>query len=335
MSQKTTDRARGRVARVIQSQSSSGICLGTHVRPDGDALGSLLGLGLALEGAGNRVAMLCADPVPENYRFLPGSDRVCVDPPRWTAQLGIVLDCDGISRLGPLERLFAGLPHLVDIDHHGTGRSFGEERLTDSTAGATSEIVYGLLRDLGLAIDPRIATCLYAGILSDTGRFCYGNTKADSLRIAADLVRSGADPHFIARRIYEERSIPATHLLGRALSRLSADLDSQIVSSILARQDFTETGAAHSDTEGIIDHLRAIGGPRVALLFVEVENGEVRVSLRSDGSVDVSEIALGFGGGGHAMAAGCTVRGSAEGVREKILAAVRAALPETSPPHAG
>jgi phosphoesterase RecJ-like protein len=310
-------RATDRVIRLIRS--SEHLYLGTHIRPDGDALGSLLGLMLALEDQGKRVAALCADPVPDNYRFLPGAHRISSQPPAWPAQLGIVLDCDGLSRLGPLEPAFAALPHLVDIDHHHTDHAFGEDRLVDSRAGATAEIVSRLLKGMAIQLTPPVASCLYAALLTDTGRFCFGNTTAHSLHIAAEMVEAGADPHQIARRVYEERSMEATHLLGLALSRLSSDLDGQVVSVMLTREDFARTGAAPGDTEGIIDHLRAIGGPRVALLLVEPQNSSVRVSLRSDGTVDVSEIALCFGGGGHMMAAGCTVTGAAEQVRRRVL----------------
>lgn len=295
-------------------------------------MGSVLGLALALEGQGKRVARLCADPAPENYRFLPGGDRLSLHPPEWPAEIGIVVDCDGLARVGPLKPAFSALAHLIDIDHHATEQAFGEVRLVDSKAAAAAEIIYGLLGSLGVGLDAEMATCFYAAILTDTGRFCYGNTTAESLRIASELVAAGADPHHIARHIYAERSVAATHLLGVALARLSPNHHPEIVSSMLTRRDFAETGAAPGDTEGIIDHLRAIGGRRVALLFVELDDGGVRVSLRSDGSVDVSKIAVGFGGGGHAMAAGCTVpagarpTGGAEQAREKVLAAVRRAL---------
>ena len=311
-------------------QSSRDIWVGTHIRPDGDALGSLLGLSVALEKAGHRVARLCADPVPDTYRFLPGADRVLSEPPDWKAEVGIVVDCDGLSRLGHLEQPFGELAHLIDIDHHSTDHAFGEERLVDSGAGAAGEIVYDLLRDLGVSPDSEVGACLYTAVLTDTGRFCYANTTAKSLRVAAEMVAAGAAPHGIARRIYEERSMEATHLLGVALSRLSSDLEGRVVSSVLTQGDFRETGAAAADTEGIIDHLRAIGGPRVALLLVEPNHDAVRVSLRSDGSVDVSDIALGFGGGGHMMAAGCTVPGTAESVRGRVLEVVRKALDRPS-----
>jgi phosphoesterase RecJ-like protein len=312
------------VARLLQRNRD--VYIGTHVRPDGDALGTLLGLALALEKQGSRVARLCVDPVPDNYRFLPGARGVSAHPPDWPAQVGIAVDCDGASRLGDLEPVLTAIPHVVDIDHHATDQAFGEERLIDSHAGATAEIVYELLAVMGVKPDPKVATCLLTAIVTDTGRFCYGNTTSRSLRIAGDLIEAGADPHRISRKVYEERSVAAMHLLGRALSRLSQDIDSQVVSSMLTSRDSEETGASPGDTEGIIDHLRAIGGPSVALLVVEREDGQARVSLRSDGTVDVSEIALGFGGGGHMMAAGCTVAATGEQAKAAVLKAIRAAL---------
>jgi phosphoesterase RecJ-like protein len=332
MSKRIPARARKRAAQLIQS--SRDVFVGTHVRPDGDALGSLLAVALAVEAMGGRAARLCADPVPLQYQFLPTAELISAQPPAWTPQLGIVVDCDGLARVGSLEPAFAGLPHLVDIDHHGSGPPFGEVRLLDPTAGASGEIVWDLLRSLKVQPDARIATCLYAAILTDTGRFGYGNTTSTSLRIAARLVGAGADPHQIARKIYEERSLAGSHLLGVALSRLQSELDAEVVSAALMRADFDETGAARADTEGIIDHLRAIGGPRLAVLFVEVENDRVRVSLRSDGSVDVSEIALNFGGGGHTMAAGCTVQGTVEEARDRVLKAALVALGAQSSPDA-
>jgi phosphoesterase RecJ-like protein len=294
----------------------------------------MLGLALALEKMGIRVARLCVDPAPAAYSFLPGAEEIGGEPPPWSAQLGMVVDCDGLSRVGALEPVFASLPRLIDIDHHATDRVFGEVQITDVTAGACAELVFDLLHVLHVPLDEEIATCLYTGVLTDTGRFTYGNTTPTSLSIAAELVRAGAKPNFIARKVYAERSIAATHLLGIALSRLLAHFGGQVVSATLTRADFTSTGAASTDTEGIIDHLRAIGGPRVAVLFVQAENGEVRVSLRSDGTIDASSVALALGGGGHAMAAGCTCQGSLDGVRDRVFAELEKWLVTAGSPDA-
>ncbi len=288
-------------------RSSPRIYLGTHLRPDGDALGSLLGLALALEASGLQVARLCMHPCPENYCFLPGAERLASQAPDWPADLGIAVDCDGLKRLGSVEEAFAALPHLVDIDHHATEQSFGDVRVIDPTAAATAEIVYELILQLGVPITPDIATCLYAGVLTDTGRFSFSNTTPRSFAVAAELVAHGANPAQIADRIYFQRSYASARLLGIALSRLRLDRDGQIISSVLHAADFTETGALQADTEGIIDRIRMVGGPLVAAFFTQTEDGETRVSLRSNGRPDVSRVALKFGGGGHAPAAGCTL----------------------------
>ncbi len=311
-------------------RAAKSVLISTHIRPDGDALGSMLGLALALERLGLRVARLSVDPTPDYYAFLPGADLIASTPPEWTADLGIVVDCDGLSRVNSLEPAFAALPHLIDIDHHATDRVFGEVQIIDSTAGACSELVYELLLSLDLPIDQPIATCLYTGILTDTGRFSYGNTTPRSLGIAAELVRAGAEPYVIARKVYAEHSIAAMRLLGVALSRITPHLDGRAVSSTIVRDDFDATDAVPADTEGIIDHLRGIGGPHVALLFVQLDNGEVRVSLRSDGAIDVSLVALALGGGGHAMAAGSTCPGTVGEVRARVLGEIEKRLPALS-----
>ena len=324
MSNRNLTAARNQAVELIRTVQSA--YLVTHVRADGDALGCLLALALALEARGCQVARLCADPVSANYQFLPTADRVTATPPDWPPQVGFAVDCDGLARAGSLEPVFANLPTLVDIDHHATDQAFGDIRVVDPTAAATGEIVYDLLRRAGMRVDSDIATCLYAAILTDTGRFGYTNTTARSLTVGSRLVRAGADPHLITRKIYEERSIAATHLLGVALSRLSADCGDEVVTSTLTLADFAQADAAAADTEGIIDHLRAIGGTRVALLFVETEDGQVRVSLRSDGTLDVGRIALSLGGGGHVAAAGCNISGAAESARAAVLDAVKRSL---------
>jgi phosphoesterase RecJ-like protein len=307
-------------------RSSSSVWLGTHIRPDGDALGAMLGLALALEAQGRRVARLCAHPAPDYYAFLPGAALVAPAPPEWRADLGLVIDCDGLSRLGPLEPAFAALPHLVDIDHHAGRNAFGEAQLVDPEAAATSELIYELLRAMGAAITSDVATCLYAGILDDTGQFSHPNTTAAVLRVAADLVDLGANPSAITRRLYLERTVASVRLLGRALAGATLHHDGQMVSSTISLRDLVETDATPADTEGIIDRLRTIAGPRVAVLLTELEDGQVRVSLRSDGIPNVNRIAAGFGGGGHLAAAGCTLDGPLEEVRQKVISAVQAAL---------
>jgi phosphoesterase RecJ-like protein len=308
-------------------QKSSSIYLGAHIRPDGDAIGSVLGLALALEAEGHRVARLCAYPVQESYRFLSGVELFRSSPPDWTAGLGIVIDCDGISRLGELEPVFSALPHLIDIDHHSGNNAFGEVRLVDPTAAAAALITYRLLEAAGFPITPAIATCFYTSLLDDTGRFAHPNTTADALSVAAELVTRGAEPAPISKKLFFEQSVNALRLLGRALSGITLHHDGQVVTSIIHLSDIAAVDAQPSDTEGVIDYLRSIRGPQVAALFTELEGGQVRVSLRSDGLPQVNRIAALFGGGGHPGAAGCTIAGRPEAARDQALAVVYQALP--------
>lgn len=299
----------------------------THVNPDGDALGSLLALALGLESAGLRAFPVSADPVPDIYRFLPGADRIRDHLPPQPPMLAISVDADGLARVGrfaaELERVCA----LVDMDHHATDKAFGDLHWVDPGAAATGEMVYRLLRALPVALTPDIATCLYTAILTDTGRFCYSNTTPRALRIGAQLVRAGADLPLIYREVYESKSFPASKLLGLALGRLRRADDVRVAFSELTPEDFRAAGADLEETEGIVDHLRAVREAWAAALFVELPEGAIRVSMRSRGAVDVGEVALRFGGGGHLNAAGCTLPGPMPEAQKRLLRALLEALP--------
>jgi phosphoesterase RecJ-like protein len=299
----------------------------THVNPDGDALGSMLGLALGLERAGLRAFPLCADPVPAAYRFLPGAERVAAEPPPRPATLAIAVDVDGLDRIGGLAPKLEPTCTIVDIDHHATEKAFGHLRWVDPTAAATGEMVYRLLVGLGVPLDDDIATCLYTAIITDTGRFCYANTSPRALRIAARLVRAGASPVRVYREVYESKPFSASRLLGIALGRMSQADDARVVFSTLTPDDFRRAGSTPDETEGIIDHLRAVRAAQVAVLFTGLPDGAVKVSLRSQGATDVGEVALHLGGGGHVNAAGCTMPGPLAAARRRVLQAVREVLP--------
>ena len=294
----------------------------THVNPDGDALGSMLGLALGLEQSGLRVLRLCADPVPASYRFLPGAERVTAELPALPTMLAIAVDADGLGRVGKFAPELERVCTIIDIDHHATEKAFGDLRWVDPGAAATGEMVFRLLAAMGAPVTPDIATCLYTAILTDTGRFCYSNTTPRALRIAADLVRAGARPVDIYRGIYENKSFSASKLLGLALGRMRQVADGRIVFSTLAQEDFRSAGSTADETEGIIDHLRAVRAAQAAALFTELPDGSVKVSIRSQGATDVGEVALRFGGGGHVNAAGCTMPGPSEQAQERVLPAL-------------
>jgi phosphoesterase RecJ-like protein len=302
------------------------ILVATHLRPDGDALGSVLGLALGLEKLGKQVARLCEDAAPPNYRFLPLADRLSSHAPDWPEAPAVVVDADGLERTGGLAPTLARSPLLIDIDHHASQKAFGHLAWVEPAATATGELVYRLLRALMVPAEAEIATCLYCAILTDSGRFTFSNTRAAALHLAARLVRAGADPRAIAAQVYEEKSLAATRLLGRALSKASAELGGRAILVCLEPEDFQLTGALASETEGIIDHLRGITGAEVAVLLTVDGKGGVRASLRSRGRVDVSRIAAALGGGGHFAAAGCNLGRGLEPGRSRLLEKIEQAL---------
>ena len=298
----------------------------THVSPDGDALGSLLGLALGLEAIGIRTFPVCADPVPLTYRFLPAADRVSAELPAQPPMLAVAVDADGIARVGKFGPDLERACTVIDIDHHATEKAFGQVQWVDPRAAATGEMIFRLLDAMRVPLSPDIATCIYTAILTDTGRFCYSNTSPRALSISARLVRAGASPPHIYREVYESKSFSASRLLGLALGRLNQVAGGRVTFSTLTQEDFRSAGSTPDETEGIIDHLRAVRRAQAAALFVELPDGAIRVSLRSQGKTDVGDVALRFGGGGHVNAAGCTVSGPMREAQERILAALVGAV---------
>lgn len=308
---------------------ASSVLLACHVRPDADALGSLLALSLGLERLGKRALAVSPDGVPEIFRFLPHWERIRTEAPppeevatSWDVAIG--LDADGSDRLGPAEAAVLAARTVIDLDHHtGTDR-YGHIQVVDPTAAATGELVYALLAELGVPLTPDIACCLLAALLTDTGSFRFTNVTALTLRIAADLVEAGAHPAPIYEAVYGARAFEASRLLGRLLSSLDRTEDGRIVWGCLSAADFRETGARPDQTEGFAEQLRMVRGAEVAIFFREERSGEVRVSLRSRSRVNVALIAEAFDGGGHPAAAGCTLPGPmAEAVRRVVAVARR------------
>ena len=292
-------------AAIHQSRS---IVMACHVNPDGDALGSLLGLALALVPLGKELTCLSEDGVPDILRFLPGAERVQQTTNQAAFDLALVVDSGDLPRVGKtIQPIIGRAKRVVDIDHHVTAGAFGDIRVLDARAASTAEIVYALLRTLGTPITPEIATCLFTGIITDTGSFRFQNVTPNTLQVAAALLEAGAPPAFISEHVFENRTFAATRLLGHALSSLSQTPDGSIVWAHITAADFTEVGATDQDTEGIVSYVRGVRDTEVGILFREMAGGGIRVSLRSRDTVNVAEVAQTFGGGGHRMAAGCTV----------------------------
>jgi phosphoesterase RecJ-like protein len=297
-----------RVASEIRNRDR--FLLTAHEGPDGDALGSLLGMHHLLTQLGKDSVMFLAAkefPLPIEYRFLP-LEEVFHEAPADMADRAIVfLDCGNIDRM-PVDFLSEDGHFKINVDHHHDNTLFGDVNLVEVDASCTAEIVYELAILLGAEITPEIAAALYVGLVTDSGKFMYENTNARTHRIAADLIDAGVDVDETYRRLYEHVPIEKLRLLARALDGIQHHCDGRLVLAYIAAEDYEASGAGEEMTEGIIDHLRSVEGTDVAALVRDLgDRGRAarKVSLRSsDGSVDVSAIARVNGGGGHKRAAG-------------------------------
>jgi len=295
------------VARELRTRDR--FLLTAHEGPDGDALGSLLGMHSLLTQLGKDSVMFLAAkefPLPIEYRFLP-LEEVFHEPPADMADRTVVfLDCGNIDRM-PVDFLSTG-DRIINIDHHHDNTLFGDFNLVDVEASSTAEIVHGLAILLGAEITAEMASALYVGLVTDTGKFMYENTNANTHRIAAELIEAGVRVDETYRRLYEHVPIEKLKLIARALEGLRLHCDGHLVLAYISAADYEATGAGEELTEGIIDHLRSVEGAKVAgLIRDRGDRGRSarKVSLRSSGGeVDVSAIARGNGGGGHKRAAG-------------------------------
>jgi len=305
--------------------------LTTHENPDGDALGSLLGMHELLKQLGkDSVMFLGADefPLPWEYRKMP-LDEVQNEPPSdIDSRTVIFLDCGNIDRM-PVDFLQRDGVHIVNIDHHHDNTRFGTVNLVDAHASCTAEIVWEVAKELGAEVTPAIGDALYIGLVTDTGKFMYTNTSSRSHVMAAELMDSGVEAHAIYRQLYEELPFARLLLLSRALNGVQRFDGGVVTATFITRADFEETGAVETDAEGIVDHLRSVEGTKVALLVRELlsddRTGIRKVSLRAtDGTVDVSRIARGLGGGGHRQAAGA----SSDLPLDELVATIRRGIQE-------
>lgn len=292
----------------------------THVRPDGDALGSLLAMAFMLRRLGKQVDAYCQDPVPHLYAFLPGADTVLQGvPPNTHHDAAILVDCGDLLRVGPqLAEKIRKLPLLINIDHHVSSEAFGHACWIESSASSTCEMLFRLFGHLPATIDPEIATQLYTGMLTDTGSFRFSNTNKSVLEIAAKLVDAGAEPAHIAERVFDSALPQTLKLLARVLSTVSFHADNQLATAELSLGMFAETSTTPAESEGFINHLRSVEPVRMAMMFREEERGVIHVSTRSKGSVDVAAFAKRHGGGGHERAAAFRVKGEIDEVRREF-----------------
>ncbi len=316
------------IDRIFETVADSRtICVVGHIRPDGDCVGSQLGLTLALQGEGKKVWCWNEDRVPQKYEFLD-PDRLFQKP-----KLGMTFDCviatDAASfeRLGSVGKCVSDRKVLINIDHHESNTRFGDINWVSAREPSTGELIFRLLQAAKLPITEAIADCLFTAVSTDTGSFQYPSTRPSTYHVAAELVRKGANLAKICDEVYQSYPLSRARLLRHVYSHFRLTHQDQIAWFWLRKADFARSGAHSADSEGLIDHIRAIAPVEVACVFEEMEPELTRVSLRSKTErVNVNDIAAQFGGGGHPAAAGARVHGKPLSVQRRVIGAIKRAL---------
>jgi len=310
------------IAEIIQKGRT--FLVTSHVRLDGDAVGSELALYEALKSLGKEAVVYNQDRTPQMYAFLPDAGVI-------VNRLGpldgfdavFVLDCSEIERMGEEAPRIAGIRRIVNIDHHISNDRYGHLTLTDPEASSTGEMIFRLIDGMEIELTRDMAVNLYTAILTDTGAFRYSNTGPRTFAVAGRLLEKGADPAWIAQMVYETFPAVKIRLLGRALSTLEFDWQGRIGAVPVSKKMLEDAGAQWEHTEGFVEYPRSIEGVQVAAFFSEISEGLYKVSLRSKGRFSVEEVARKFGGGGHINAAACRMQGDYDAVKRRLFDAIK------------
>jgi bifunctional oligoribonuclease and PAP phosphatase NrnA len=324
------------LSRIIEHlDEGHDFCLVTHVRPDGDGIGSQLALAEALRSQGKSVVCWNDDPVPAKLAFLDRDKRVQVPQPGMKFDVVVALDAASLERLGTATEHIQDRGLFINIDHHLSNTRFAEINWVAPRTPSTGELVYRLLRAANWPITPSIANCLFTAVSTDTGSFQYPSTRPATYTIAGDLVKRGADLAAICNEVYQSYPLSRVRLMQHILNHFKLTDHNRLAYFWLRPGDFTRAGADPSDSEGLIDHIRAIEPVIVACLFEEVEPNVIRISMRSKSEqVNVNAIAQEFDGGGHQAAAGARITGSPLSVQRRVIKAIRKVLQAVPFEHA-
>jgi phosphoesterase RecJ-like protein len=300
--------------------------IATHINPDGDGLGSAIALSMSLQMLGKKTVLLCKDPVPHQYKFLPGHEKFItfeqftVHSLRFTDFRNLVLiDCNDIDRIATDKSQISNLKFQISavIDHHESEKPFGDIRWVSPDSAATGLMIYRLIKELGIKLTSEMAVNLYAAIAVDTGNFRYENTTPEVFRVASDLIEAGAKPHVIYRWLFEAWSDRRFSLFVKVLNTLESHDGVAIIK--VTRKMFEETSTSADDTEHFVEFPRIIKDVKVAVLFREIDDTHYKISLRSKDDINVARVAEAFGGGGHKNAAGCKIKADFETAKKEIL----------------
>jgi phosphoesterase RecJ-like protein len=296
----------------------------SHIRPDGDSLGSSLGLYWLLRALDKDVEVIMRDPVPHAYRQLPGAAEVRVMPGVANPYHAVfVIECSDITRPGliDLEKQL-----VVNIDHHSTTALFGTINWIDSTASAVGEMIYNLCKATGVRVTKEIAECVYTALITDTGSFHYSNTTERTFKVASELVRTGVKPAKTAEAVFASYPWSRIQLMGEVLSTARRDSTGRVASLRLSQEMQQRSGASDEDADGFVNYPLTVGEVEAVVLLKESAPEVYRTSLRSKGDVNVARVAGKFGGGGHRNAAGCTLTGPWEEVEEEVVRLLQEAV---------
>ncbi len=314
---------------ILQLKKSRHVIVASHENPDGDAIGSLLATGLALQSIGKKTSLYNESKIPAVYRFLPKVNAIVRHIDDLTQyDTAIILDCGDLGRIGRLASQITCVPSIINIDHHETNTRFGTLHCIDTTACATAEIVYRMITKMKTELNKNIATALYTGILTDTGSFRFSNTNQNAFSICNELIGHGVEPFRVAQYVYGTYSLGRIKLLNLALDSIEISQNGQLSIMTLTQNMLNETGTHTEDADGLINYARRIEDVKVAALIHELDRSRsgkdtvrrFHVSLRSDGSLNVAQIASALGGGGHSSAAGFTIMSNLTDLKAKINA---------------
>ncbi len=307
------------IGEVIKSYKSFAIF--SHMNADGDAFGSLLGLGQSLKEMGKEVHYFLPAPVPKRFSFLNEYNLINADKEALkSAEVLISVDAADSDRVGDLKEYMRGFKATINIDHHETNDYFADYNYVDKDAPSTSCLIFKLITENNFPMNKNIAEALYTGVLTDTGAFKFANATYEAFEIAGKLVEFGARPDYIAKMCFERDTLEHLKLTGLALQRMV--VEKNVGYSYVTFDDRKSLGATEEDMEGIIDSMRRCKDVQVAVLFKEANRDEIRISFRSKDGIDVKSIAVKFGGGGHIPASGCTVKGNLQEVMKTVIRTV-------------
>lgn len=304
---------------------SKNILLTSHLHPDGDAVGSLLAMGKALEKKGKKVYLYNDSYIHKIFSFLPGIEKIKRDVPDYSSfDAAVILDCSDLSRTGKCKKILKNIPEIINIDHHSTNTGFGTKKIIDSKACATAEIVYKVIKELEIEICPEIAYSIYTGIFTDTGSFRFSNTNKNAFSICMEMLDYGVSPHQVAQKVYGNYSLGRIKLINMVLDSIEISKNGKMSLLLLTQNMLAQTHTKREDVSELINYAEYIEDVKVAAFIKEAEKESsnsptYHVSLRSDGSVDVSSIAFNYGGGGHETAAGFSTKLPFTQLKQEIM----------------